>query len=67
MVISKVPTNSDNKEIRGQVLEILSGIETLITLVIGYQVGTKYIQMTKIRLILLIMVITCNCNILDNC
>ncbi len=39
MVMSKIPTTADNKEIREQILEMVSGIQSSITLILGYKLG----------------------------
>ncbi len=39
MVMSRIPTTADNKEIREQILEMVSGIQSSITLILGYKLG----------------------------
>lgn len=37
MFISKIPTTADNKEIRQEILQLVSGLESIIFTVIGYK------------------------------
>jgi cytochrome bd-type quinol oxidase subunit 1 len=39
MVMSKIPTTTDNKEIREQILEMVAGIQSSVTLILGYKLG----------------------------
>jgi hypothetical protein len=39
MVINKIPTTEDNKETREHILEMISGIQSSITLILGYKLG----------------------------
>ncbi len=39
MIVSKIPTTADNKEIREHILEMVSGIQSSITLILGYKLG----------------------------
>ena len=39
MIASKIPTTADNKEIREHILEMVSGVQSSITLILGYKLG----------------------------